>query len=357
MDFERLLVLSNGRLKAENIGVRIEPMRDRLALRATLPPKPSSDRKKPYQQRIYLGTKINGAGIKAAEAQARKIGALLACGEFDWIPYLSPLHDQPVTAAEWICKFKAHKLLQGISDLTWRTDYEQVFARIDGDREITKELLIEIIQKTETNTKTRRRYCVTLGALAKFAGIDCDLSPYKGNYSLTAVESRDIPDDRTIQEWFYKIPNPAWQWGYGMLAAYGLRPEELLMCEFENLPVLVVRGTKNKQSDRRVWPVYPEWVQTFDLAVPKIPKVKDSGAQCSKRFKDYGSPFPPTALRHAWAIRSMEFGLPVELAAAQMGHSLDVHSKVYHRWIDHRHHQRAYDLLMLRQDRPRPPLP
>jgi hypothetical protein len=45
---------ANGRLKASKVGVAIEQIGDRLALRATLPPKPSSDRSVAYQQRVVM---------------------------------------------------------------------------------------------------------------------------------------------------------------------------------------------------------------------------------------------------------------------------------------------------------------
>ena len=37
--------------------------------------------------------------------------------------------------------------------------------------------------------------------------------------------------------------------------------------------------------------------------------------------------------RHAWAIRSIRRNSPT-LAAKTMGHSLDVHHRTYHRWLD-----------------------
>ena len=77
---------ANGRLKAANVGVVIELRGSRLILRATLPPKPGSNKKHPYQQRLSLGLRANLAGLKEAESEARKISALIDCKEFDWDP-------------------------------------------------------------------------------------------------------------------------------------------------------------------------------------------------------------------------------------------------------------------------------
>jgi integrase len=74
------------------------------------------------------------------------------------------------------------------------------------------------------------------------------------------------------------------------------------------------------------------------------------------QFKKYGIPFTPYDLRHAWAIRSMEFGLALELAAQQMGHSMAIHSQTYHKWISDRHHREAFARIMQKPDRIKPPI-
>jgi integrase len=251
-----------------------------------------------------------------------------------------------------IGQFKADKLSQGISDRTWKDDYTEVFDKLPQDAELNPNIILDLVRNTEPNTRTRRRYCLALSALAKFAKLDIDLSQYIGNYSPSKVQPRDIPSDKLIQEWYLLIPNTVWQWAFGMLATYGIRPGELLTLNFDDLPILNITG--GKTGDRRVYPIYPEWFEHFSLADIKQLNVSSSD-QCSKQFRRYQVPFSPYDLRHAWAIRSMEFGLPIELAAAQMGHSMAVHSQTYHRWISDRHHQRAYETIMLRSDRPKPP--
>jgi integrase len=195
-------------------------------------------------------------------------------------------------------------------------------------------------------------------AMAKFAALDFDFSVYAGKHSPLKVQPRDLPTDELIQETYYKIPNPAWQWAYGMIATYGLRPHELFNLELEDLPILTV--LKGKTGRRRVWACYPEWVEIFKLKNAALPKVTGEsnaalGERVSKAFNRYEIPFNPFDLRHCWAVRSLEFGLDISLAAQQMGHSAKVHSDLYHHWISDRHHQKAYDLLMQRADRPKPP--
>ncbi len=60
-------------------------------------------------------------------------------------------------------------------------------------------------------------------------------------------------------------------------------------------------------------------------------------------------------MRHAWAIRTLECDIPYALAAMQMGHSVTVHERTYHRWIRKETHQKAFDAVMWRCDRLKPP--
>lgn len=78
----------NAELKAANIGVQVRQRGNRLCLRATLPPQPGSEDKKPHQQHIALGVYANPAGFKPAKAEVIVVGGLLACKEFSWEPYL-----------------------------------------------------------------------------------------------------------------------------------------------------------------------------------------------------------------------------------------------------------------------------
>lgn len=343
---------ANLRLKALRSRCTIERRGDRLLLRGTFPPKPTATRQDWHRQRIFIGVNATPSGISHAESEARKISALLDQNLFDWTPYINQPDETEITFDQWVAKFKAHKIAQGINETTWHREYYYPFKTIDS---LDPEKAIAAIFKTEPNSRKRSRYCMSISALFKFAGVDLDLKAYKGNYSATTVQPRDIPTDSTIQEWFFKIKNDSWRWAFGIIAAYGIRPEELLDLEFDEMPILIVRGDKSFSSDRRVYPIYPEWVDLFNLKNHNVPKCKDTGKQTCHQFQRYEIPFRPYDMRHAWAIRSMEFGLPLELAAQQMGHSMTVHSQTYHRWISDRHHKRAFDSIMMRADRLKPP--
>lgn len=370
MDFQGRLNQANGRLRVAKVGVIIEAKGNRLYLRATFPPKPDSQKSKAFQQRLALGIHFNPAGISLAEQEARKVGALLDCRQFSWEPYLQNISDQSsFLVGDWISRFQEHYFTRRArtpkSETTWHKDYWAVLKRLPPDQALTAEILTAAILATKPDTKTRKRFCTALQALARFAAIEFDVKSLAGNYSPKRVTPRDLPDDRVIVDWFDRIRNPAWRWTYGIIATFGLRPHEIFYLDTSDLEaggyiLSILDG--GKTGARRVWACYPEWVDAFGLRSPKIPAVTGRnnsalGERCSQYFRrDVGLPFHLYDLRHCWAIRTQEFGLDISLAAQQMGHSVQVHTDTYHHWISDRHHQRAFEALMMRSDRPKPPL-
>ncbi|NET31045.1 MAG: site-specific integrase [Cyanothece sp. SIO1E1] len=353
---------ANGRLKAARVGVSIEVKGDRLYLRATFPPKPSSPKQHAYQQRLALGYRLTPAGLKRAEQEARKIGVFLNCGEFSWEPYLrQKLGTESV--GDWISRFEeayfTRRAKTPQSETTWRYDYLKVFSKLPADQPLTIKMLRDAIIATEPDTRTRKRFVDVSSRLAKFAGLDADFKELKGNYSPQKVNPRNLPSDRLIAEWREKIPNPEWQYAYGLIATYGLRPHEVFYSDLARFPIIEVDG---KTGKRLVYPFYPEWCDIWNLAQGTLPVVSgktnsDLGSRVTHAFSRYEVTFNPYDLRHAWAVRSLEFGLDISLAAQQMGHSVKVHSEIYHAWISEDVHQRAYEALINRPNRPYPPQP
>lgn len=200
-------------------------------------------------------------------------------------------------------------------------------------------------------------------SLAKYARIDYDPTPYQGNYSPKRPQPRDIPSDAAIVEFWRGLQNPGWKFVMGLIAAYGLRPHEAFQVDFDRLRsgdrVLWVLG--GKTGARRVWAFHPEWFDQFGLVEPVLPAVTlnrrndQIGHSATRHFWELGCPFKLYDLRHAWAIRTLEYGLEDALAARQMGHSTEVHCDIYQHWLDEKTQQRAYDRLINRADRPKPP--
>lgn len=152
---------ANGRLQSSKVGVKLEQAGNRLYLRATLPPKPTSLRNSPHQQRIGLRVHANPAGVKLAESEARKVGALVDCKEFCWNPYLKLLA-KPEAVSDWVSKFETDYFNSrghsGKTLTTWKKDYLAVFKQLPNNQELSPALLKHTVLSTEPNTKTRRRY-------------------------------------------------------------------------------------------------------------------------------------------------------------------------------------------------------
>ena len=353
---------ANGRLKAGGVRCKIQRMGTTLYLRATLPPKPGSAKTKRFQQRIATGYSANATGLRLAEAEAKTVAALVEKDQFDWEPYMKATAAQPKTVTEWVAAFESdyfqRRERNAKSELTWKKDYRNSFAKLPPEALLDATVVLEAVATTKPDSKVRKRVCMAFGALTRFAGVDVDLTAFKGNYSPSVVEPQELPDDQLIAEWFYRIPNPAWQHVYGLLATYGCRPSEVWQIDLADLPILTIHD--GKTGARRVWPYYPEWVDEFQLGKGDLPKVSgatadDLGHRVATQFRRYGIPFPPKILRHAWSVRTIAFGLDTSEAARQQGHSEVVHCNIYHRWLDDRHHQRSFERARQRSDRPMPP--
>lgn len=361
--FQKKLNQANGRLKAAKLGVAIQCRGNRLSLVATFPPKPSDIGSEWKQARLALGLYANGEGLQQAEKEAREIAGLLATRKFRWEDFIeekSPAGKigELIESAEKEYFSKREKTQK--SENTWAGDYLKIYKKLPQDKPLTTQIILDCLLSTTPDSRTRKRAAIALQKLADLAGLEIDLSGYKGKYSPNRVKPREIPPDKDIAKTFYSIPNQSWQWCYGMIACFGLRPHEVFWIDYINFDSEVLSILEGgKTGARRVWAIYPEWLKEFDLLNVKMPNCSGNneqlGHRVSTQFKRYGINFKPYDLRHAWAIRSMEFGLDVSLAAQQMGHSLDVHSEIYHHWISDSHHQRAYDLLCSRRDRPMPP--
>ena len=103
---EKLIKAINERLKISCSGVQIQQQGNSLYLRASLPPKPSSD-KGVHQQRISLSLLASPEGIKQAELEAKKLEIKLVERSFSWQDYLKIPIEEEKTTEGWIEAFKA----------------------------------------------------------------------------------------------------------------------------------------------------------------------------------------------------------------------------------------------------------
>ncbi|MGG6241554.1 hypothetical protein ACQ4N7_23255 [Nodosilinea sp. AN01ver1] len=304
----------------------------------------------------------NPAGLERAEAEARKLGALIACKEFDWCTYRPDVVQtaETLTTGQWVERFKAEYMrTHSLKETTWHFHWWCVYKRLPLDEPLKESTLLSVVHKTEKETRNRKQTCEKLQKLANFAGMAVDLNRYSGSYSSSKVQPRDLPTDEVISEWQGKVPNLGWRWVYGMLATYGLRPHEAFFCKFlDDSLDRVIQVTEGKTKGRKVYPLYPEWVENWELWKVNRPDItgktyKEYGNRTTRQFQRYKIPFPAYDLRHAYAIRaSIVFNFPVPIAAAFMGHSPTVHWNRYNRWISEKQHADVFQSRIQDKDRP-----
>jgi len=343
----------NARLKAGKIGVTVRQRGDRLSLRATLPPKPGSSKLIWYQQDISLRVYANSAGLHHAEVEAKLLGTRIAGGEFDWHLYLDSEPAQPMSeAAAWVRRFEedyfARRGRTPTTESTWKSDYVPAW-RLLGS-ELSPETLRSAAASVPANTRKRKLVCEKLAALAKFAGVSVDLGPYVGNYGISEASMRYIPLKHEIEESRSLFDGrPDWQWAYGILAAYGLRPHEVFFCEVSPEPPHLLKVLQGKTGYREVYPYCPQWAVEWQLHEVRKPPctaktLKDYGNRVTKAFSRSGSPFTAYCLRHAYAIRlCTEYAVPVRIAAEWTGHDAAVYLRIYTRWISGGEKRRVFE--------------
>jgi integrase len=240
-----------------------------------------------------------------------------------------------------------------IQERTWRETWQRAFDRLPQDEPISESLILAVIFQTEPNSNIRRRLVQQLQRLCDFAGLQLDLSRHKGNYSAKSVEPRDIPTDVQIAQWRDLMKSEPWRWCYGMLASFGLRPHELFFCSFQDAHTAKV--SDGKTGDRIVRAVPPTWVQDWrlrelegDRPLVKGRTLRDYGQRVSRQFNRCGIPIDPYDLRHSYAIRgSVTLGLPLSTMAAMMGHSVQIHTQTYHRWLSDATNEAVYRRMVL----------
>src|SRR6476646_834450 len=369
----------NQRLKAAKLGLQIERRGQKLNLRGTLPPRPDSTRLRPHQQRLVLGLPATPSGLKQAEQEVKIIAAQLIQKTFDWRHYLAVsgrgrLHH--LDLAEQVEVFEEHFFMQpqraknlASAKTTWRFTYAPYLRKLvaiaqEQPKLSFAEAIYATVRSTDDPSRSRQACCTALSALAEFLNLELpiDLKSLWGSYNPSQTQARELPSDELIVKTFEQIPNPAWRFVYGIMATYGLRNHEVFFCDYAGLSQGDAGGTiqvlpTTKTGSHEVWPFYPEWIEQFDLRAICLPPVATNltrttlqrvGQQVTTQFRRYEVPFSPYDLRHAWAVRTIHFGLPDTVAARMMGHSVTVHTRTYHQWLTRRDQQQAVEAALSR---------
>ncbi len=381
-EFEKLKL----RLKESKTRVGLTINSDAIQLQATLPLKPgdkdtNGNGKKQYK--ISLGIPANLDGLKTAEEEAYELGKLIARKQFQWNDkYLGRQalkKDEIKNIGELLDKFeeeyfKTHKRTTK-SEQTFYNYIDCLQRYFPRDIQLTQDNIENIIYSIEFESVKHRVLCATKVLITTFR-LNVTLNIKLGSY--TPKNERYIPSDSEIEKGYnnfysffettvctntkYQNNWKIWRWVYGMIATYGLRPREVInnpdldwWLNEENTENTFRVNAANKTGKREVFPLYPDWVNKFDLKNRETItyfadyiadksthlNYKVSVGRFSAWMKKIGLKFTPYDLRHAWAIRAHLLGIPIKAAADNLGHTPEIHTKAYQRWFSLDNRKRA----------------
>jgi hypothetical protein len=340
----------NARLKAAHVPIRVRVHGGSLYLRSSrLPPKPGDAAGKRYE--IPMGP-ASDSDIALIELKAHQLWQLVVQDRFDWTQFSKVKNAE--TVGEWVDKLEQHRLSTGkCSQDTFSKFWRKaVFDRMDSNKPLTQSILLAAVLETKENTWSRRRACQALTVLAKFAGIEIDLSSYSGGYGINSVVRRELPTDDEIVNWYENITNPAWQRIFARIAVFGLRPSESFHFEVIDDHTARVIDAKTKRP-RETKAFHPSWGKSWNLKGDEPNVTWRNASELSNRIrvqlKRHGVTCERYDLRHAWCVRSSvyPYRIPVSVAARWAGHSPDVHQNIYNRWIRSDQEKDIYETLAL----------
>ncbi|MEM6401351.1 MAG: site-specific integrase [Cyanobacteria bacterium P01_D01_bin.116] len=393
MKIEEKLKSANLRLKEIKARVSLTMKGNAIQLRATLPLKPGDINIKGRQTKQYqisLNIPANLDGLKTAEEEAYELSRLISRKCFEWNDkYLGCKIPQQndVTFGEIYEQFEDiffQSRKRDIKSEHTLTEYKKVFKReFFSDLIVNKSNIENFLKKIDSSSK-RFQAIKVASIICKYLEIEIDFKTLKLPIK---VNKRDIPQDNIIIDGFYAFEkyyklnkhkkNPyghtylIYRLAYGLIATYGLRPREVFnqpnidwfMSE-DNIDNTWKVHNDNKTGAREVLPFIPEWIELFDLKNKnslellklRTDKIKTSSQltiivdKNSQWFKRVGLEFKPYDLRHACAIRAHLQGIPLKAAADNLGHSIEMHTKVYQKWFSLENRKKAINTALSEKD-------
>ena len=395
--FEKGLADTRGRLKAAKVKVGLVVARDTIQLQASLPIKPGDRDTKGTgfkQYKISLNIPASLDGLRTSEEEANELGKLLARKQFEWTDkYLGK-----------IAKVSNRSQVLGDVLEEFETEYFKTRKLTEKSKHTIfyyKDYLRRLIglDTLLTQSEIDKRLGELTGDSAKYSAVK-SLKVLKSTLNLTSFtleqfkatqpksQARDIPSDEDIIKYHesfhqYSLTRSLtikkscldswkmWEWVYGMLATYGLRPREL----FVNPEIDWWFSPENKDNTwkvhpdtktgyREALPLHPEWVYLFDLKNPEplellkaqtddrtsFTDINTIRVNCSSWFRRVNIPFTPYDLRHAWAIRAHMMGIPIKAAADNLGHSVEIHTEIYQKWFSLENRRKVIKQAVDRKD-------
>ena len=346
----------NASLRSRGVKGKLDIKKERLFLRGTFAAADGTRK----DRRVPLGLPANPGQLLQAESRVmalmavvEQIGVLPA--RFPWdseseLGLRSPVAGpQSMTVAMALTHleddFWQGKVRTSAAQRTWdRLEYE--VRRLPQHATLTTDLLVAVANTTAAGSRSRLESCKVLKRVGKLVGLegvdrlDEIRTPYE-------PKERDLPGEPELIELMNELPpEHKWSWPTWALITYGCRPAEVFSLKpkadgtaevltIKRKGMLPKRRTalalpldeRTAPEDKRIWLVgRPEEYDSLEAkrltgAWGKWLVARSGGIQLYD-------------LRHCWAIRSIRRNLNASLSAKTMGHSLDVHHRTYHRWLE-----------------------
>lgn len=385
---------ANQQLDIDKVRVKLKlSSPNAIALQGTFPCKPGDIGKNGSPNKQYhlsLGYGANDAGIKTAVSKARELDLQLTTKTFQWNSELLGKQAQKIVAEEkqstklivdliadyekeyWKTREKNRKSIR-----TWENNYIKNFNKLPQNKPLSEQSIIEAIERTNPNSSSRKQCIAQIIKLCEFSGLDAMKIIRTYAVKNIQVKRRYPPTDSEILEGYNLVGTPLhkragkshspeqWQWIYGMLATYGLRPHEVFAIDLKayldplNTKHLVylnptlTEGTKTGERECGIPPLLPEWVELFNLKQPKL--FISNGSFYNRtglihgRFRTVAMKFRPYDLRHAYAIRGHRLRVPIKAMADFMGHSVEEHTKTYQKWMNKNTNIEIYEEVVIQK--------
>jgi integrase len=352
----------NRALRDRGYRVSLDLHQGMVRLRATLPPKPSEPPASPWKQRrISTGLRYPDQASEAV-TQAEKLGAAIERTQrteeaFDWSPWESRRKGGQrsaigtsggISGVEAIRQtelwWSQQRRRTDSAPDTWQVDYAAPLSPLLSIPDFKPEHLIHLVSATKPGSRTRRRSSLAAISVTKALRLPADIQQQlrelgKGYSPSTDTAPRHVPSDEVIVDFIDTLPSD-WQWPVAIVAVYGARPHEaLLYARVADSNVLIIDDGKTRSRTSFALPA--EWIERWDLRKKRLPKIdynrsnKVVGSTMSRPLHAASAPFKPYDLRHAFAVRTIYCPkISASFAAKSMGHSLQVHTRIYQKWFD-----------------------
>ena len=352
-DLRTAVAQTNNQLKAAGLRCGLTVRNDLFYLQATLPSRDGTGPAK--QQKVPLGR----CGLVTAKKRAMLLGAQLNADSFDWSDWI----DNPDTAAvitvqQFRAKARERYDTTYNQELSWTNIWSRALDRLPKNPHtpITIPLIVKCLSTAKPDSCMKRDQGLALYETARFMGMDGweEIKAESKGYTTKALRTRDIPPDEFYETQMDLFTLLHWRWCVGCLLTYGIRPHELAEGYVdENNRFQVHWDTKT--GERIVEPCKSEWVELWRLKENNRPisprtgrpydKIKIGGAVRAgirSTWRNNGSTDDLMLdkrmtqlynMRHAYARRVILKNVPLNVAAALMGHEPEMHLKRYQRWF------------------------